>query len=334
MADDECRAMWDNLTLGYTESDGLPLLREEISKLYTTTKASDIVVAVPQEIVFLAMTAVVKPGDHVVVTTPGYQSLYEVARAIGAEVTPWTPTPGKLEFDVAELEGLMRPNTKLVVANFPHNPTGFMPTREAWDRMIDACRAKGAYLFSDEMYRLLELDGSERIPSGVDSYEKGMTLFGMSKSFGLPGLRLGWLATRDEAAMARVKELKDYTTICSPGPSEVLALIGLRARDKIIAGRLELLQSNLALLDAFFSKHLATLAWERPRAGTICFPKVINGEGSEAFCMRVLKETGILLLPSTVYDHAPTGEERFRLGFGRADMPKVLAMLDEFLSKK
>jgi aspartate/methionine/tyrosine aminotransferase len=350
------RRRWETLTLGYTESQGLPELRAAIAGRYHEVSADQVLVAAPEEDIFLAMHALLSPGDHVICTFPGYQSLYELARSIGCEVELWRPeeapaaasaatpvVPG-WRFDPAALEALLRPDTKLVVWNFPHNPTGALPSAGDFARMVDAVASTGAWLFSDEMYRLLEPAPGLRLPAGVDVYERAVTLAGMSKAFGLAGLRIGWAAARDAALLERMTALKDYTTICSSAPSEVLALMGLEAGESIVAANLARIERNRAAASAFFDKYQDLFNWAPPQAGTVCFPRLLadgptaganvggsqaEDGGAEAFCGRVLEQTGALLLPSTAYGY---DNAHFRLGLGRDDFGEGLGVLDAYLA--
>lgn len=111
--------------------------------------------------------------------------------------------------------------SQAVITNFPHNPTGAHLTKSDWQRLCNLCQTRGAYLFNDEMYRLLEHDPKALLPSAADSYERGISLSGMSKALSMPGLRIGWVAMQDQQLLQKVTELKDYTTICSSAPSEV-----------------------------------------------------------------------------------------------------------------
>ncbi len=355
-AEDELRAGWDRLQLGYTESQGLPELRAEIAGLYGHVEPDQVVVAAPEEAIFLTMNALLSPGDHVVCTFPGYQSLYELARAIGCEVDLWEPEEVVLKdtlstdardgerprwrFDPVRLEALLRSDTRLVVCNFPHNPTGALPTPADFARMVGAVSESGAWLFSDEMYRLLERDPGLRLPPAIDLHERAVSLAGMSKAFGLAGLRIGWVAIRDRSLLQRVSSLKDYTTICSSAPSELLALMALRSRDGILATNLDRIERNRTTAATFFERHSGLFRWVPPQAGTVCFPRLLGAEGTaldtaerpaagaEAFCARVLEATGALLLPSTVYGY---GDSHFRLGLGRKDFDEGLAALEAFL---
>ena len=152
MADAESRRLWDALKLGYTESAGHPRLREMIAGTYDDLMPDDVLVAAPEEAILLAMQALLKPGDHLVCTYPGYQSLYEVPRAIGCRVDFWEPEEGdRWAFDVDRLAGVLQPGTRLVVVNFPHNPTGALPPPEQFAAMVDLLREGGIPLFGDEM---------------------------------------------------------------------------------------------------------------------------------------------------------------------------------------
>lgn len=331
-ADPEARRLWDGLTLGYTDSRGLPALRQEIASLYRGVDPDHVVTAAPQELVWLAMNALLKPGDHVVCTHPGYQSLYEVALSLGCRVDRWQPDEAAgWRFDLGRLEALLKADTKLVVVNFPHNPTGALPPRADFEALAALLRGRGIRLFSDEMYRFLELDSAERLPSACELYERSLTLGGMSKAFGMAGLRVGWLVVPDRAVRERVAELRDYTTICGAAPSEVLALMGLRAKDAVLARHRRRIARNLGLLDAFFARQDRLFRWVRPKAGTVAFPAYRGDDGAPAFCDRLVAEAGVVLLPSAVFEYeAP----HVRFGFGRENMPEALARLEAWLETR
>lgn len=331
-ADPEARRLWDGLTLGYTESRGLPALRQEVASLYKGVDHDQVLLAAPQELVWLAMNALLAPGDHVVCTHPGYQSLYEIALALGCEVDRWQPNEKEgWRFDVDGLARLLKPSTKLVIVNFPHNPTGALPSSAEFARLIELLRGRGIRLFSDEMYRFLEVDPAQRLPSACEVYERSLSLGGMSKAFGMAGLRLGWLVVKDRAVYERLAELRDYTTICNAAPSEVLALMGLRAKDAVLARHRERIVRNLSLLDDFFSRNAESFRWVRPKAGTVGFPALLGNEPPEAFCDRLVREAGVVLLPSSVFEYDPP---HVRFGFGRENMPEALARLKEFLGRR
>ncbi|MBP9759374.1 aminotransferase class I/II-fold pyridoxal phosphate-dependent enzyme [Candidatus Dojkabacteria bacterium] len=330
-ADDESKELFSNLWLGYTESQGHPKLREEITKLYQNIQKDNVVVLTPEEGIFIALNVLLTQGDHVVVTYPGYQSLYEIAISIGCDVSKWLPREAEnMSFNVEDLIGLIKPNTKLIVINFPHNPTGFLPSIEDYKIIIEIAKEKGIYVLSDEMYRFLEYNENDRLPSASDLYDKAISLFGVSKSFALAGLRIGWLTTQNSSLMKEILDFKDYTTICSSAPSEILALIALKAKEKIFSRNLEIINDNLIALDQFFQNFRSTFQWVRPKAGTIAFPKLVNGMKAVDFSQELLKSEGVMLLPSEVYDYEG---ENIRFGFGRKNMKEVLSMLEKFISE-
>jgi aspartate/methionine/tyrosine aminotransferase len=330
LADDEASALWRDLRLGYTEAPGHPLLRAEIATLYEAIEPDDVLVfAGAEEAIFCLSNVVLGPGDHAIVTWPGYQSLYEVGRAAGADVTlhdlreadGWALDPERL---IASL----RSTTKLVVVNAPHNPTGMLPTAGQWRRLTEDLSGRGIHLLADEVYRFLELDPRDRLTAGADAFERGVSLGVMSKSFALAGLRIGWLATRDRDLLSRCAALKDYTTICSSAPSEILALIGLRARDAVLARSRHIVGANLERLDRLFLERADRLAWVRPRGGSIGFPRLLDDEPIDRFAERLVEAEGVLLLPGSRFGFEGN---HFRIGFGREDLPSAVAGLERFL---
>ncbi|MDX1436280.1 MAG: aminotransferase class I/II-fold pyridoxal phosphate-dependent enzyme [Anaerolineales bacterium] len=330
-ADDESRRLWEDLRLGYTESPGHPLLRSEISNQYDGLTEFENVVLVPEEGIFLLMHALLEPGDHVVCSFPGYQSLYEVARSIGCELSFWEPLEDDgWRFDPAELAGLIRANTRLMVVNFPHNPTGYLASTEDFEAIVDIAGRSGAYLLSDEMYRGLEFAGQDRLPPSCTVYERAVSLSGLSKAYGLPGLRIGWLAMNDRNLLAKIMSLKDYTTICNSAPGEILAIMALRQQEAILKTQQARLERNLAHLSDFVTSYDRILKLNQPGGGSICFPRLIGAESAAEFCEKLIHEAGILLLPSEQFHY---GDQHVRIGFGRDDFPEVLDQFGEYLAR-
>jgi aspartate/methionine/tyrosine aminotransferase len=330
LADSQALRIWQQLTLGYTQTKGLPLLREEVARLYSALNAENILVAVPEEAILLTMSALLEPGDHAIVTWPAYQSLYEIARAYGVRVTQWPvePQDGGWSVDVGGLRDAMEEKTRLLVLNFPHNPTGFVPERAQWEEILGIAAEHGVTVFSDEMYWLLEHEPQRRLPSVSEYYERGISLFGVSKTFSVPGLRIGWLATRDDEMLARLAVMKDYTTICSSAPSEVLALIALRAGDVLVERNLGIILRNLALARRFASEHRDWFGWLEPQGGSVAFPRFLSEEYSAAdFCGQLLREKDVLLLPGTVFEEPA----HVRFGLGRLEFPAALERLGQFI---
>ncbi|MDO8484653.1 MAG: aminotransferase class I/II-fold pyridoxal phosphate-dependent enzyme [Candidatus Limnocylindrales bacterium] len=333
LADDETRDLWDGLQLGYTESTGHPLLRREIASLYDTIEPDEVLTfAGAEEAVFCLMNVLVGPGDHVIVTWPGYQSLYEVARAAGADVTLHElHETNRWALDLDLLRRQVTPATRLIVVNVPHNPTGMLPDHETFEGLVAIAADASAHLLVDEVYRGLELDERDRLPVGADALPRGISLGVMSKAYAMAGLRVGWLATHDREILARVAAFKDYTTICSSAPSEVLAIIALRARDLVLARSRAIVAANLDLLDPFFEDWADRFAWVRPRAGSIGFPRLtVPGVRIDDWAAELVEAEGVLLLPGSQFGHPGN---HFRLGFGRTDLPEALDRLETFAER-
>lgn len=315
--------------LGYTESLGDPALRESIAEMYGTVGPEGVLVCSgAQEAIFLFMHAALGPGDHLVVHDPCYQSLKEVAASIGAEVTPWpADASAGWALDPDFLAAAIRPSTRAVVLNCPHNPTGYLMDAERFRAVVALVERHGLHLFSDEVYRGLEHEPATRLPSACDLSERAVSLGVLSKTYGLPGLRIGWAATRCTEVHRRMAALKDYTTICNSAPSEVLAGVALRNRDFLARRSLETVLANLALLDPFFERHADRFEWIRPQAGPIAFPRLRSGD-ADRFCDQVREKSGILLVPGSVFE---AGRDHFRIGFGRRNLPEALEALERHL---
>jgi len=318
--------------LGYTESQGSPTLRKEICGLYETIQPENVLVHTGAgEAIFLFMHAMLNAGDHVVVHSPGYQSLAEVARGIGCEISPWLAREENnwaLELD--ELPKLIRKNTKLIVVNTPHNPTGYLMPRSDHEFLVRFARNNNLLLFSDEVYRESEYDSATRLPAGCDLGEHVTSLGVTSKTYGLAGLRIGWVATRNKSVYQKMAALKDYTTICNSAPSEFLAEVAMRHRQKLAGRNLDIIKSNLVVIDDFMQRRADLFSWVRPRAGSMAFPRLLKGD-VDTFCDELVREAGVMLLPGTTYDDTAN---HFRLGLGRQNLPEAVARLEEFLSAK
>ena len=332
LADAETAALWHDLRLGYTEAPGHPLLRAEIATLYESITPDEVVVfSGAEEAIFVTANVVLGPGDHAIVAWPAYQSLHEVARATGADVTlhelraedGWAIDPSRLRAQVT-------PRTRLIVVNVPHNPTGHVPDPATYRAIAGIAADAGATLLSDEVYRFLEHDGVPLVPAGADVGPHAVSVGVMSKSFALAGLRIGWLATHDAGLLDRAIRFKDYTTICASAPAEILSLIALRARDRVLARSRRIVDANLVLLDAFFERRAGQIAWVRPRGGPVGFPELRGGVPIDRFAQDLLEAEGVLVAPASIFGYPGN---RFRLGFGRSDMPVALAGLEAFMDR-
>jgi len=325
-------AKFPEVWLGYTESQGSPALRAEICKLYETLQPEDILVHTgAQEAIFLFMFAAFGEYDHVIVHSPAYQSLAEVARAAGCDVSPWRAREeNRWSLDLDELRHLMRTTTRAIIINTPHNPTGYLMSPADYEALHQFAKANQLMLFSDEVYRESEYDLASRLTAACDLGDYAISLGMASKTYGLAGLRIGWIATKNKKIYEKMASLKDYTTICNAAPSEFLAEVALRNRQKLIARNLKIIQENLTVIEDLFTRRSSLFSWVRPQAGSMGFPRYLGGN-VETFCDELVKKAGVLLLPGSVYDDS---RNHFRLGLGRKNLPQAVQRLEEFLSGK
>jgi aspartate/methionine/tyrosine aminotransferase len=326
------RERFGDLWLGYTESLGDPALREAIASLYTNIDSDQVLVhSGAEEAIFNFMNVALSPGDHIIVHAPYYQSLGTVAQGIGARVTLWQGDPDNgWALDLETLEGLVTPQTRVVVLNVPHNPTGYLSTEKFLRELSRMSDAHGFVVFSDEVYRGLELDPADRLPAFADIDARGISLGVMSKTYGLAGLRIGWIATRNREIFEEMAAFKDYTSICSSAPSEFLSTLALRHATSIGERNLGIIRHNLDLLDDFFAEHRELFAWSRPRAGSIAFPELLQGN-IDVLCADLVEKAGVLLVPGTMYGE---GYNHFRVGFGRKNFGEGLERFHDYLVGK
>ncbi|GAA4952636.1 pyridoxal phosphate-dependent aminotransferase [Yinghuangia aomiensis] len=339
LADDADREAWENLALGYTETRGDPGLRAAIADTYDsgTVSPDDVLCfAGAEEAIYLAMQVLLGPDDHCVVTTPNYQSAETVPLAL-CEVTgvPLDPDDD-WALDVDRIKAALRPHTRVVSVNFPHNPTGKVVDKTTFRRLVELCDARGIHLFSDEVYRGLERDPARTLPQAADLSDRALSLNVLSKSFGLPGLRVGWIACRDRALLSRLERAKHYTSICNAAPSEILARIAVKARGPIQGRNRAIVAENVPLLEAFFAEFPDLFAWRAPDGGCVAYPRYLGPGDVGTFCRDLVEEAGVLLLPADIYrsELGPTPRDRFRIGVGRRDPGPALAAFADWLHKR
>ncbi len=323
------------VSLGYTESAGNPALRETIAGCYQTVSPEQVIfLGSPIEGIYLTARAVLNPGDEVVALSPAYDALINMfEHIVGADhVRKWQFRPGKTqwELDFDKLETLINPKTKMVVVNFPHNPTGFLPTQAQFDQLIQIVNKHRLVLFCDEMYFGLVHEGIPAVRSAVDQTSQAIVLSGLSKIYGLPGLRSGWLIVKDQALREELFNWKFYTSICPAAPTEFLSLAALKIREQLRQRSLAYVEQNLKLADAFFSRQPDLFTWRRPLAGSTALVEM-HVPSVEVFAEKMAQEAGVLIQPATTLgwdDHA------FRMGLGRAGYGVALQKFEEYINKE
>jgi aspartate/methionine/tyrosine aminotransferase len=337
LATPDDRSAFDRLHLGYTQTFGSPALRAEIAGTYETIGADEVLCfAGAEEAIYTAMQVLLTAADHAIAITPNYQAAETLPLAI-CEVSGVALDPqDDWNLDLERVRSLLRPNTKLMSINFPNNPTGKILPRATYDALIGLCRERGIWLFSDEVYRLIEREPELRLPQAVDAYERGISLNVMSKAYGLPGLRIGWLACRDAALLLRFERFKHFLSICNSAPSEQLALIALKARERILERNRAIVRDNLGVLDAFFDRWPGLFEWRQPDGGCVGFIRYRGHDGVESFARHLVEEAGVLLLPASVYrsDLTAVPEQYFRIGFGRKEVPKGVEVWHDWLMRR
>jgi aspartate/methionine/tyrosine aminotransferase len=327
---------FNTVSLGYTETFGAPALREVIATTYDTVRSEHLLCfAGAEEAIYTVNKVLLDKEDHAIVITPNYQA----AETVPLSICDVTGVPLEIDnawdLDVDRLRAAVRPNTKLISINFPNNPTGRIIPRAALAAIIEICRKQDIWLFSDEVYRLIERDPALRLPQAVDLYERAISLNVMSKAYGLPGLRIGWLACKDREMLVRFERYKHYLSICNSAPSEALALIALKARDRILEKNRQIVRNNIRELNAFFADYSDLFDWKEPDGGCVGFIPYNGKDGVEAFTQRLVEESGVLFLPSSIY-HSELNEvpaNCLRVGYGRSHVPQGIAALCEWLER-
>lgn len=326
---------WQDLRLGYTQTFGDPDLRAALAGTYESIRPSDILCfSGGEEALYCAMQVLLERDDHAVVIAPNYQSTEEIplsrCRVSGVllrEDHGW-------ELDLDELREAITARTRVIAINFPNNPTGASIQRATLDGIIELARRQGAYLFADEAYRGLERDPGHRLPQAADLYERALSLGVLSKAYGLPGLRIGWIACRDPVILSRLERFKHYLSICNSAPSELLGCIAVAAREDLWRRNVALVSRNLGLLADFLARWPLLFEAYAPDGGCVLFARYRGADGVEAFCQRAVEEAGVLLLPASVFAsrlcRVPT--DRFRIGIGRRDFSAGLLTLERHLT--
>jgi len=338
MATEEEREAFERLPLMYTPTWGTDRLRDAIAATYERIDRDHVLAfAGAEEAIFWAMQTLIGPGDHAVVVVPTYPSTETVALASGAEVSGLALEPADgWALDLDKIRALLRPNTRLLAINFPNNPTGAMTDAATFTALVELCEERGIRLLSDEVYRGAELDHNQMLPQAADLSPVAVSIGVMSKSYGLPGLRIGWVASQDRPLLERLERRKHYTSVCNSGPSELLAAIALRNRAIILDRTRSIIAANLLIFNAFFSRWSEVFEWQGPQGGCVAFPRYRPADSADEFCRLLVEQAGVVLLPGSVFhsDLASVPIDRFRVGLGRSHPEAALDAFELFLANR
>lgn len=328
----ELEALITSMPQSYSEARGTLALRSVLANTYTDVTPDDVLVTTGAiEANFLVFNALLNPGDHVVVVSPAYQQLHSVPRAIGAEVDLWDVSVdgGGFAYDLERLEELLRPDTRMIVINTPHNPTGAILDSDQLNRVLELARERDAWVLSDEAYRWLEHPGAEKLVEPArNRYEKAVSVGTMSKPFGMPGLRIGWFAANATLAN-RAWGLRDYVSLSPSKISDEVARVAIEHREAILPRNGKIMQKNLQFARSWFAEHADLASWSEPRAALLAMMKYTAPVDSTTLADRLAKEARVMLAPGSTFGL----EGYLRIGIGqRQDLfAEGLRLTGEFL---
>jgi aspartate/methionine/tyrosine aminotransferase len=315
---EESRSTLDRLLelrLGYSEARGTLELRTLIAATYAGCDPDDVLVTTGAiEANFLLFNVLLDSGDHVIAPHPAYQQLYSVPQALGCEVSPWEVGPAsRYRYDMAALERLVRPDTRLIVVNTPHNPTGAMLSAAELGRVYALADAVGAMVVCDEAYRWLAVPGGDPFaPPIFEHGPRGISVGTISKPFGLPGLRIGWLAAPKQVAAA-CWGMRDYSSL-SPGKlNDAVAQLAFRHRERIIERNGSIIAANLAATERWLARHADILSWTPPRGGLVALLRYQLDMPSRELADLLATDYSVMLAPGAAFGY----EHHLRIGLGQ-----------------
>ncbi len=319
--------------LGYSQSNGTDVLRGRIATLYPGASPDQVLVTSgSSEANFVLCWRLIEPGDNVAVMLPNYLQTWGLAQNFGAlvhgfelhEERGWEPTP-------EEVRSAIAPGTKLVVVTNPHNPTGHVLSDEGRRMILERSAEVGAWLLADEVYQGAELDG-RTTASFWGSYERVIVVNGLSKAYGLPGLRIGWIVA-PPALTAEAWARHDYTTIGPSGASDHLAGVALDpgVRDKLLERTRRILKANYPVLDEWLKRFGDAFRWQAPQAGAICWVRYRQGLSALDIVEKLRAEYSVLLVPGEHF--GVPGHLRFGYGGELQHFQEALAETERGLKR-
>jgi aspartate/methionine/tyrosine aminotransferase len=317
--------------IGYAEGVGRDGTRTLVASFHGGASIENVVITTgTSEANYLAITTLVSPGDEVVIVMPNYMQLHGLATGLGARVREvWLREERGWTLDLDALTAVVSAKTKLICVCTPNNPTGQALSRADIARVVEIADRHGTWIIADEVYRGAELSGDESA-SFSGRGERVMVTGGLSKVYGLPGLRIGWLVAPTERVRAAL-ELKDYTTIAPATLSDLLAEIALERRDELLKRARFLVTERWPALEDWAASHSRELYWTPPQAGAVCFFSYKFPIESMAFVDRLIRDYSTMVVPGVHF----RAERHLRIGFGME--PRLLhaglAAIDRLLSE-
>lgn len=334
--DDHLIELYNDHSLGYAENGGSLDLREEISKLYGSNIGADNIVVFPGAQTGMTVTtlAMLHQGDHAVVVTPSYQSLEEGIKLAGGNVTRVALSPDDgWSLDLKAVESAIRDNTKYIVLNDPHNPSGALMDETSKKQLVALAESNDILIFSDEVYRLLEFDPADRSKSIAEMTDKGLSLNTMAKPFGAGGMCIGWVACQDNDIIEKLRKAQHLFGVCFSRAGEIQAMMAIRARDEIVGRNMAVIEENMVLIDQYIAENEDLFEWVRPKAagtGFLKFKGPLTGDELAAELM----EQEILVFGPVIFDCEDNLKQYIRIGFSRRTMPAALDAFRKFVEER
>jgi len=301
-----------DLTLSYGPHRGDIELRELIAQNYDNVSSEQVLVTSGAAMaIFITYIVLLKPGDHVVVLHPNYGSNIEVPRSLGCKVDLL-----KLRFEegfklnLKKLEDLITSETKIVSLTYPNNPTGAMITEKDLKKIIEIIENHNCYLLFDETYR--EMTFGQKLPLAASLSPRAISIESLSKSYGLPGIRIGWLVTQDKSLMESFLAAKEQITICNSVVDEKIAISVLKRRDSLLAEIKSQIRKRLKIVDNWMNKQ-KDLKWIKPQGGVVCFPRIEANVDVKNFYKILFEKYRTLVGPGHWFGFK---DHYFRLGYG------------------
>jgi aspartate/methionine/tyrosine aminotransferase len=335
MGDLDDRRRWRDLSLGYAEPNGAPWLRATIARRYGDLAPDHVLCcAGAQEALACLLRALLTPSDHAVVVVPIYQPSEQAVTSLCAATGVPLEYAGGWHLDIARVAAAILPSTRLVLLNTPNSPTGAVLDAATLADLVALCRRHGIWLVNDEVYRAMADDTTAAPPRVADMYERGVSIDAVSKALGLPGLRVGWVACRDRALLARAGAAKSAMSGCVAATNEVLARIALHAETPIVARNRAIASVNRQALRTILARYPEIFGNDTSKCLAFSGPCYLGTRGAMRFAVGVAREAGVLLVPSGLWQSslAEVPTNRLRIGLGAAGVPAALKALDAHLA--
>ena len=328
LVSEEERERFLNHKLGYSRPAGAEGLRAAIAEMQGVKAEAVQVVTGASEALLVLMWLAAERGANVILPRPGYPPFSALPESLGLESRYYAlRKENDFRIDVEEIKKLADGNTKLILVNSPHNPTGATISDAELDSLHEFTSSRGIQLVTDEVYHPIYHGSATRSAARLP---RATVIHDFSKAFPLSGIRIGWMIEQDAKLRERYWNARTYFSICNNTAGEMLAEIAMRHRDRILGKTQETATQNLRLLEDFMAEHGETLGWTRPGGGMTAFPWLRSGENSRGLC-QAAAEHGILLAPGDCFDEACSSH--FRLGFAAVTekFPEALDRLGEFV---